>query len=391
MLTIGSLFSGIGGLELGLERASLGAVQWQVEIDPYCRLVLARHFPHVPRFTDVRSVGAASNGHPYALTPVDLICGGSPCQGLSSAGKRKGFADPRSGLWSEFARVVSELRPRLVLVENVASGRSRFLPRVLGDLAALGYDAEWDCIGARDVGAPHERDRLFILGWRCDGSTWDTPSFVSTPNAQQQQLRNESRWSSGKNGTDQAVTSIDGGAQSVANNNNNNNRGNEEARLPARSDGPRLADTHGRGRSGLDAHLDEPMATDTAATAQQQQQGLSFGSCLGHFAREELQTAGRNARGVGGTWMAQSGLGGAVHGLPGGMDGAYPAEPWERGVPRVVPSGRPKHEKAIHEARLVALGNTVVPQVAEFIGRRIVACLSGQLFGGRTIAAAGGY
>lgn len=156
MLTFGSLFSGIGGLDLGLERAGM-ACRWQVEIDDYAQRVLAKHWPDVPRFRDVREVG----GH--NLEPVQLICGGFPCQDISAAGKRAGIDGERSGLWTEFARVVREIRPRFVLVENVAALLARGVGRVLGDLATGGYDAEWDCLPAAAVGAPHLRDRLFLV------------------------------------------------------------------------------------------------------------------------------------------------------------------------------------------------------------------------------------
>ena len=157
MLTIGSLFSGIGGLELGLERAGLGPVKWQVEIDPYCRAVLAKHWPDVERFDDVRTVGRGN------LAPVDLICGGFPCQDISLAGGMAGISGSRSGLWSEYARIVGEIRPRYVVVENVAELARSGLDRVLADLASLGFDAVWFPLAAADLGAPHERDRLFVV------------------------------------------------------------------------------------------------------------------------------------------------------------------------------------------------------------------------------------
>jgi DNA (cytosine-5)-methyltransferase 1 len=158
-LTIGSLFSGIGGLELGLERAGLGPVKFQVEIDPYCRAVLAKHWPDVERFDDVRTVGRGN------LAPVDVICGGFPCQGISAAGKGLGLADPRSGLWTEYARIVGEIRPRYVVVENSPMLAGRGLDRVLADLADLGFDAEWFPLAACEVGAPHERERVFIVAY----------------------------------------------------------------------------------------------------------------------------------------------------------------------------------------------------------------------------------
>jgi len=157
--TIGSLFSGIGGLELGLEWAGLGRVTWQVEKDAYCRQVLAKHWPDAVRYEDVRAVGA------HNLSRVDVLCGGFPCQDISIAGKGAGLSGARSGLWSEYARIIRELRPRIVVVENVSALVVRGLDRVLCDLAASGYDAVWFHLRASDVGAPHLRERLFIVAY----------------------------------------------------------------------------------------------------------------------------------------------------------------------------------------------------------------------------------
>lgn len=163
-MRIGSLFAGIGGLELGLERAGLGETVWQVEIDPYCRAVLAKHWPNAERFEDVKAVGAAT------LTSVDLICGGFPCQDVSSAGKRAGLAGARSGLWYEYLRVVSELRPRWVVVENVTSGAAAWVDAVLEGLGEQGYACLPIPIAAADVGAPHERRRVFIVASNSNAS-----------------------------------------------------------------------------------------------------------------------------------------------------------------------------------------------------------------------------
>lgn len=158
-MRIGSLFSGIGGIELGLETAIPGAsVAWQAECDPYALAVLAKHWPEVKRYKDVREINKKA-------THVDIVCGGFPCQDISNAGKRAGIKGERSGLWSEYARIVRTLRPRYVFVENVAALAARGLGRVLADLAALGFDAEWDLFRASDVGAPHRRERLFILAY----------------------------------------------------------------------------------------------------------------------------------------------------------------------------------------------------------------------------------
>ena len=152
------LFSGIGGFSLGLERAGMETVAF-CEISPVCRHLLAYHWPDVPCFDDVTTLTGEQVG------PVDVICGGFPCQDISFAGKGAGLAGERSGLWREYARLVRELRPAFVIVENVAALLGRGLGDVLGDLASLGYDAWWDCIPASAVGAPHRRDRLWIVAY----------------------------------------------------------------------------------------------------------------------------------------------------------------------------------------------------------------------------------
>ena len=164
MLTVGSLFSGIGGIDLGLERLGM-KVLWQVEIDKYCQKVLKKHWPKVERFEDVTKCG----GH--NLRSVDVICGGFPCQDVSTAGKRAGIEGARSGLWSEFARIIHELGPKYVFVENVTGLLSDGMGRVLGDLAEIGYDVEWQVLSAASVGAPHLRERIWIIAYPSQTST----------------------------------------------------------------------------------------------------------------------------------------------------------------------------------------------------------------------------
>lgn len=154
-LTFGSLFSGIGGIDLGFERAGMRCA-WQCEFDPYCRRVLSKHWPDVECYPDVRALA-----YPPA---VDVLVGGFPCQPFSLAGKRKAQDDPRH-LWPEFARLVGELRPRYVVGENVRGLTSKGLDLVLADLAGLGYDAEWQVVSASAVGAPHLRERVFIVAY----------------------------------------------------------------------------------------------------------------------------------------------------------------------------------------------------------------------------------
>jgi len=160
-LNILSLFSGIGGLELGLERAGMTVVG-QVEIDPYCRRVLAKHWPEVPRHDDVRTCVEWWRREPRPV--VDLVCGGFPCQPVSVAGQRLAQADPR-WLWPAYHAVIRALRPRWVLVENVPGLLAAGMGDVLGDLAGIGYDAEWDRVPAAFVGAPHIRGRIFVVAY----------------------------------------------------------------------------------------------------------------------------------------------------------------------------------------------------------------------------------
>lgn len=158
MLTFGSLFSGIGGLDLGLERSGMQCA-WQVEIDDYATRVLHKHWPDVPKYRDVRSVGA------HNLSRVDVIAGGFPCPDISEAGKGVGLAGARSGLWFEYLRIIRELRPCYVLVENVSALLIRGMGTILGGLAESGYDTEWQSLPAAAFGAPHYRERVFIVAY----------------------------------------------------------------------------------------------------------------------------------------------------------------------------------------------------------------------------------
>ena len=158
------LFSGIGGFSLGLERSGAFRTVAFCEIDPFARGILSSRWPGVPAFNDVRRIGRVlleANG-----IGVDAVCGGFPCQDFSRLAntRRAGIDGERSGLWREYARIVREVRPRYVLVENVPAILDGGIDRVLGDLAEVGYDAEWHCIPASRVGAPHERDRTWLIG-----------------------------------------------------------------------------------------------------------------------------------------------------------------------------------------------------------------------------------
>jgi DNA (cytosine-5)-methyltransferase 1 len=157
MLTVGSLFSGIGGLDLGLERAGLKVI-WQSEIDPYCNKVLKKHWPEVPNYGNIKDINWKSVPRP------DVICGGYPCQPFSMAGKRKGTDDPRH-LWPWVRTAISELRPRYAILENVRGHLTMGGLQVIGELAEIGYDAEWRVVSAAGVGAPHRRERIIIVAY----------------------------------------------------------------------------------------------------------------------------------------------------------------------------------------------------------------------------------
>ena len=161
------LFAGIGGFSLGLERTGGFETVAFCEIDTYAGKVLKKHWPDVPLFTDINEL--TNERLKEADIYPDVITGGFPCQDLSVAGKQAGIDGERSGLWGEFARLIGEVRPRYAIVENVPAllcgDRGRWFGRVLGDLAQIGYDAEWHCIPASHLGAPHQRDRVWIVAF----------------------------------------------------------------------------------------------------------------------------------------------------------------------------------------------------------------------------------
>ena len=155
MMTFGSLFSGIGGIDLGLERAGWKC-KWQVENNEFCLKILNKHWPDVRKYEDIKEISI------HELENVDMVAGGFPCQPVSIIGKRRGQSDPR-WLWPEFACIISKVRPQYVFVENVPGLLHNGIGDVLVDLATLRYDAEWDCIPASFIGAQHKRERIFIV------------------------------------------------------------------------------------------------------------------------------------------------------------------------------------------------------------------------------------
>lgn len=344
-ITIGSLFSGIGGLELGLEEALRDEgfdceTAWQCEADAWCRRVLARHWPAAHLFPDVRHVGADA-------PRVDLLCGGFPCQDLSFAGKGAGLAGKRSGLWREFARVIRELRPRVVVVENVSALLSRGAGDVLGEMAASGYDAVWQCVRASDVGAPHRRERLFIVAWRMDDAgrveRGDDAGEVDGARGRVREARGQ-----------QATAAVGSGSHVG------------DAAGARREGGARVGSKGERRVSGVAA-----CASAGVGLADPCGEGLQG---HGHVAGG-VRSQHPGPRGVRGR-LPQPGLGGPADGLPRRVDLA--AHRWPVSPGEAQPEGEPPRvtqERHERRPRLKAYGNAVVPQVGYAIGRVVAAVL----------------
>jgi DNA (cytosine-5)-methyltransferase 1 len=181
------LFSGIGGFSLGLERAGMTTVAF-CEMDVACQKVLKKHWPTVPIFNDVKELSSAD-----LQETIDVICGGFPCQDISLVGKGGGLSGKRSGLWFEYFRLIKETKPSWVIIENVTALRSRGLEEMLWCFTEIGYDAEWHCISASAVGAPHRRDRVWIIGYPHNKSSVETIKTIMPGGESWKTRQNHSR------------------------------------------------------------------------------------------------------------------------------------------------------------------------------------------------------
>lgn len=174
MYKIGSLFSGIGGFELGLERAIPAETIWQVEQDKFCQSILKKHWPKAKIYDDVRNITKDN------VESVDILCGGFPCQNISRCADMKGVEGEKSGLWWEMWRIISELRPKIIVLENVSTILQVGGREVLGSLAALGYDAEWGIVPASSVGANHRRKRWWAVCYASNTNTGPKKCKIQT-------------------------------------------------------------------------------------------------------------------------------------------------------------------------------------------------------------------
>lgn len=353
---IGSVCSGIGGLELGLERAGVGSVVWQCEVDAFCRSVLAKHWPMVPRFVHVQSLCRT-------LTPpaVDVICGGFPCQDLSVAGRRAGLVEgAKSSLFFEVARVVSALSPRFVVLENVAGVLGPAYDLLVGTMAAIGYDLWWDCVPAASVGAPHLRDRWFAIGWlanarRIEDRSARSPERMAGASAKPcvEDRAGLSFWTRvGQHVHQQRTAAVGAGGAWDRGWAPEPDVGGASDGVPGRVDGsrwptPTASDGRGSGSRNTVGSRAHPGVSLTDAVRGDGGLGRLWPTPLASDGRRSADGDTRE----GGPSLTE------VAALP------SPAETWERGVPRTCGSD------SIRDARLEALGNAVSPVVSEVIGR----------------------
>ena len=364
-LTVGSLFSGVGGLDLGLEWAGLEH-RWFCEADEFCRRILGLRWPGLPVYPDARTL-------PDDLEPVDLVAGGFPCQPVSLAGRGLAQDDPR-WLWPAFERTLRLVRPRLVFVENVLGLANRGMADVLGGLAALGFDAAWTSFGAAHVGAPHWRRRVWIvaahpervalrveprgvfgLGWAGETlARFDGPAraLADADSAREPQspgvLAGLSRWvvDGGEEGGGDDVA--DAGGERLDGWPGGRRDGRDEAERREEGDHPR----DGRGAP-------DPLADADGAGWVERGRARGVG---GGFSESEN---GRGARADADGEGPPDGRGHRPRGgpVPTGFSGWWALEP---------DVGRVAHGVAGRVDRLRALGNGVVPQCAELVARRLI-------------------
>jgi DNA (cytosine-5)-methyltransferase 1 len=370
--TVGSLFTGIGGIDLGLERAGF-RVAWMCERDAYCQRVLTKHWPGVPIYDDATNL-------PDDVERVDVLTAGFPCQPVSYAGRRNAQQDER-WLWPYVQDCISVLRPRGVLLENVPGLITAGFDDVLGGLAACGYDAEWDCIPAAAVGAPHLRDRIFVIATPCDAATdsahggWDDPMAHA-----------DIHGPCGTIGAEMARPQTRGGGPYP-----------EAARPSGGRQGATVSDTTSTGPQGHGGHEWPNPCGHLAARSASDGKGAACAVADADDSGNRTPGRGDNGRaahderwegqslsgpsGCGATMADASGFGQPRQGEPihtghSAADGeGETGQSVHDGVRNVWPPepdvGRVADGIPARVDRLRALGNAVVPQVAEYVGHQL--------------------
>lgn len=350
-IKIGSLFSGIGGIENGLERTGGFETTWFVEREPFCQEVLRKHWPKSLIYSDITKIDWER------MLKVDVLTGGFPCQDISNAGKRKGIGGERSGLWKEYLKAIGVLRPKVVFAENVAALLGRGLNVVLCDLAEIGYDAEWHCLPASSLGAPHRRDRVFIIAY---------PNNRHEPRRSLCSRREEFEMRSTSDSDSQRFSARDDNWQE-----------RQVYSTSIRQVAEGESERSGR-KPGLNQNGDVDMANSNSfghvhrELEEQSNQGefkaqpgsdpgcATLANAQGSRWSQHLQSESRRLkehREVKGSeqWQAESDVGRMVDGVSKGLDNYL----WRE--------------------RIKSLGNAVVPQCAEFFGSRIKEIISEEL------------
>lgn len=330
-LTVGSLFSGIGGIDLGLERAGHKVI-WQSEIDPYACRVLQKHWPKVTNYGDIKKIDWATVERP------DIICGGYPCQPFSTAGKRRGADDPRH-LWPWVRQAISELRPRYAMLENVRGHLSMGATTVIGELAQIGYDAEWRIISAAGVGAPHRRDRIIIVAYPNSNRSHRTQ--INATNGNKSSLANAGRRSK----------KVANPTQLLSNGSNNNTRDSAQPKTErqprnnswsqnvANANSAPRQQQHKRQICKCDAErCGQNVANTSCKRCAEHGQPVRQTQAYTVFGCGNTHTRGHDFAAI---WQTEPNVGRMANGVPNRVD------------------------------RLRGLGNAVVPQVAELVGRLI--------------------
>ena len=363
-LTVGSLFSGIGGLDLGLERAGMRVI-WQSEIDPYACKVLKKHWPEVPNYGDIKEIKWEKVARP------DVICGGYPCQPFSQAGKRRGEEDPRH-LWPWVREAISELQPRYAVLENVRGHLSMGGLSVIGELASIGYDAEWCVVSAASVGANHRRDRIIIVAYpdSCNSSNGRQREVISS----EDRSRRDDR---GGSGSDTREVCMEGARQSQRNVADTDDAGGGTSRNQIDEnwstqkqgwDDKSQSRTSGRRSTMADTDGERLERRGRVQGSKSQSCGLDIQSAdigrTSDMADADSWETCRRIRSI----SEDSGLVFGRENLRRGTEG-YAGWQWWEFEPDV---GRVAHGVSSRVDRLKGLGNAVVPQVAEVIGRLIM-------------------